>query len=431
MEDRGVIRPSGRPTGGRAPRSVAVGALLVVAIAAATLLLRPQPITQMEAEPTVPPSIADPAEVALAVVRDFELAMAAGDAETAASLFTDDFVAVMLPGLVGRGTAGDGERLADLLGFYAGAADLSLGDCTVRAGDDLDLHIVTCPTTSVSGAYPETVIEPRASAPWIRFTVEGDRLRAALDGANETAFYPYTSYCIWAEQTFEDSSRGAFTSDCIPVETAETVEVHREMAAAYLAAGSPDTRWTMLRVRRSAGLVDLLLHRLERNEAGIAAHVVDPAWDPSSAPGFLGTAEGSPPPTPRDFLAWAAEVYDIEAGACSYLVVDDVRPVAEIHCDEAVWGGPLMEAVGLGPVVMPTRFTVSQYRISEIAGIPDPRLADGFSAFCGWLRAADPSTRWVTPECTPVYTEEAGRALRHLVETASGGGALPSGPSTE
>jgi ketosteroid isomerase-like protein len=428
VENRGSIRPTGRPSGGKAPRSAAVGALLVIAVAAATLLIRPQPISQMETEPTLPPAIADPAETAIAVVRDFELAMAAGDARTAASLFTDDFVAVMLPGLVGRGTAGDGEQLANLLGFYAGAADLSLGDCTARAGDDLDIHIVTCPATSVSGPYPETVIEPQASAPWIRFTVEGDRLRAVLDGANETASYPYTSYCIWAEQTFESASRGAFRSDCSPIETPGTAEAHREMAAAYLAAGSPDTRWTMLRVRRSAGLVDLLLHRLARNEAGIAAHVVDPAWDPSSAPGFLGVPEGSPPPEPRDFLAWAAEVYDIEAGECSYLVVDDVRPVAEIHCDEAVWSGPLVEAAGLDAVVMSTTFTVSQYRISDITGVPDPRLAEGFAGFCE--RAPESAAAWLAPQCTPVYTEEAGRALRLLVEAASGGNASPSGPNT-
>jgi hypothetical protein len=356
-------------------------------------------------------------ENAEALVREFELALAAGDASAAAALFSDDYVAVLLPGLVNDIT-GSKATLESALGFYAQVTDLTLGDCSVRLGARDDAYVVTCPETSARGFYAETVIEQSSSSPWIRFTIVDDHLTAVLDGSSEAAMANYTNYCIWSEQTFGEVSRGAFDAGCRPVEAAPVAPTHAEMAQAYQAAGAPGTAWLTLRTRRSAGLADVLFHRLTEGQAQVASQIVLSSWDPAGGPGFLGVPEGEPSPASSDFLTWVAEIYDIDAGVCGYFIIDDSQLLAEVSCREALWSGPLIRGLDLDPVAMPVTITIDAYLIAGISGRTDPVLQAAFTEFCEWARREDPDAARsaFTDACTPIYDQEAAGVLQLLLE---------------
>ena len=351
------------------------------------------------------------ATAAIEVVERLAVALATDDTTAALALFSDDWVAVSLPGVVTSVRSSTGGDLPGLIDFYAEVSDVTITGCETRHRRVAVGEIVVCATVTDNGAYRAATVYPFAWWPQLTFRVVDGEIVTLVDNTAENGegrspgLRSYVDYCIWAEATHPQTARLAFTLDCQPIEDQSTAPAHNELSASFVAAGSPAATAGGRALRRRAGIVGDMIALHNEGRPTPAARMMEPGWSAvTTLVGIDPSADGVP--AAHDYLAWSAALFDIDLGRCVTTIGS--RTLATIDCPEAELAGPLPEALGPGRMQAPMQFEVQQL-ITSWRARPAPEMRVALGRLC--IAAGSPG-------CGGVMTAEGASLLFDIVGAA-------------
>lgn len=325
------------------------------------------------------------------------------------ALLADDWIHVELPGTLAAVADGQSRQAIE---FALGVADVDLGGC--RPDPRIVSGIVdaraVCDQVAVHGAYPEAY-GLAGGDQTVFIGVVDERIVSLFWSGQPVDALSIGAVCSFAQETMPDEASVAFGSGCLPVESPEAAAAHIAIAEAYLAAGSPRDTQQLIEERHARSLVDRVVAAY-RDDADPSRYVgSDDAV--SIMPGLLVDRDDPPFPTMAAALVWSALVFDIDVGACR---TERLGSLIRVACPEATWQGPLVAALGLGPVAQPVDFYVEGQRIIIIEGDTAPELRSAFADLCGWgaSRLPEVSGRAFERGCVPRHDDSGARALLTL-----------------
>ena len=415
VEQRPIVigGPGGGPRRARRalpPLLVAAGAL--VGLVAVLVVAGGEGTVGDPTTVTIPEGLADDldpgATEALRLVRSFEEAFAAGDPDRAAGLVADAWYYLEVPGtaraLRSFRPTGTPDAAID---FAVASAELDLGPClgapasTGRRAE----YTVVCPEAIVGGRYP-SALGRAGDGQRVVFGVAADRIVSIFWSAYADRGNRVDAYCGFALE--DTAAAAAFDRQCLPVEDAGSVAIHRDLAGRYLRAGRP--------LPDDAAFAESLA--FETVAGFFAAHdsgegalrYLDGDFVVVRFPGLVVDVAAPPFPLMSEFLEWSEVVYRIDPGPCRR-DSSDGGAFIRVDCPEATWSGPLVAALGLDPVVQPIGLLVDGAEITGIYGDTHPGLRAAILELCRRLGGRGEAAPLFDPGCRPVYAAAAARAL--------------------
>lgn len=369
---------------------------------------------------------------ALDIVRRFEAALDSDDGQSAIATIAADWGRLEIPGTSqGMIPPGDVAAMRETLAFAASVADLDLGDCAAspaRLGAVAG-YAVVCTEPEVTGTYPEAIGRAGEGQPMV-FAVAGDHIISISWSGYPGDRYDTTAYCEFARGESEVVAQRAFDEECRPIETPAALELHRNLAALYVATGRPTPGVAVLEARYALPTVQRLLTAMDT-----AAPLGDYVDTEATLVGFPGMMLDPAVPRLRDtgeLLGWIGAVYDVDLGPCNVAGWRGGHVV--VRCQEATWSGPLVAALGLALVAQPIEFLVDDFVVTDFAGDTAPELEEAFHDMCEWTRREAPvQAEWAFEEgCLPDLSMTGVSALldaadRYAVARALTAGVSPSG----
>lgn len=359
-----------------------------------------------------------------AVVEEFAAAWNDGDAVAAVAVISDDWEAIQLPGVTdGWLSPADGRpALSETIAFLTATTELSLGTCDANLSppEATTTAVVRCRDAAFRGDYLDAVttniwgnLRPAPTGaddePGLTFEIRGDRI-TALSGRGDL-FAPQ-AYCIWAEADRPDLATVLFDLHCRPIVDASAGSVHAEVAAAFVAEGSPLPPRAAADARLAAGYVDRFFASHNIGDIESAANWLALDVTASDLPGFPVSAIE---PALFEYLAWSSTLFRIDTGACmvaagageTLVTCEDLRISGVLHAE---------------PAVVPTRFVVNSVSSGgPIAGVRGRILSmtvlepvpTSLQEVCAELRASAPAmaNRAFAADCTPIYSRDAASAI--------------------
>jgi hypothetical protein len=406
-----VERDPRRPAGGR----IAGPAITVAVLAGAALFALGSFGGSGTAVPqeTVPEVVPDPTEAAFVVVDEFAEQWNSGNAAAAVSLIGAEWDSVLLPGFTDSLFVPEDGRAAleDGIAFLSSVARLSLGPCDAVAPDPgaRATTDIRCEDGALEGDYLDAIARniwegirpmPDRGEPGVTFGVRGDRIISIEAGG--PGFAPQ-AYCIWAEQSRPEDADSLFDLWCRPNTSAAAAAVHAELAAAFVAEGTPLPPRRLTDARLAAVYVDRFAEHHNLGDVFTARGWMSQRVEAADLPGFPA---GSNEPTVDEFLAWSTRLLEIDVGECE---VDYSVESTVVTCRDMTVGGPMLAEA----VAQPTRFTLSPASRRPVARAPERILAVEplggdpipVERICRLLQGSDPAAAGAvfTADCAPDY----------------------------